>query len=143
MTWDEIKAIVERVAFPNMAFHVNVIVASPPPNLGGTGYSQNAYAYLQLEGFGRCNDTGLPNRWSSRKWLLSQHMLEGEIVQTCLMAVLAALEHETREQFTYEGVRVFDPHFNIRGVMALRQSEGGTLERTTPAPPRGIRTNDI
>lgn len=48
-----------------------------------------------------------------RKWRLSTFMTKGEIVQTALMAVLAAEEHEAREYFTYEGARIFGPHMDV------------------------------
>lgn len=48
-----------------------------------------------------------------RKWYVSHFSVPGEIVQTCLKAVLTSLEHECREHFTYKGVRVLAPHFDL------------------------------
>jgi hypothetical protein len=59
--------------------------------------------------------------WHSRKWFLSEHMVESEIVQTALMAALAAEEHECREAFMYKGVHVFNPHISIEELMAVAQ----------------------
>jgi len=56
-----------------------------------------------------------------RKWLLSEHMTESEIVQTAFKAVLAAEEHEAREQFTVEGVAVLGPHLDLFGLIALHK----------------------
>lgn len=133
MTWDEIKRVVGRVQYPGFAFQVDVIGTHIVG--GAADHWEAVYAYLQVECWSADNDE--PSRriqWKSRKWLLSQHMTEGEVVQTCLMATLAALEHEAREKFTYEGTRLFDPHFDIRKLMALRQSEGSILERTPLIP---------
>lgn len=54
--------------------------------------------------------------WTSRKWFLSQHMGEGELVQTAFMAALTAEEHETREQFFYEQDRPFQPHVDFNAM---------------------------
>lgn len=66
-----------------------------------------------------------------RKWRLSLHMTDGEIVQTALMALLAFSEHEIRERFTYRGVTVFDPHYDIEALVALRSAPGGSLKERT------------
>lgn len=49
----------------------------------------------------------------SRKWMISMHMTKSEIVQTALMATLAAIEHEARENFRYQGKSIFGPHYNV------------------------------
>ncbi len=56
--------------------------------------------------------------WRGRKWLLSQHMTEGEVVQTALMACLAAEEHEAREAFRYKGKALFGPHLAVEALLA-------------------------
>lgn len=55
----------------------------------------------------------------SRKWILSEHMTESEIVQTAFKAILTAEEHETREQFLYENVAVFNPHIAVSVLKAI------------------------
>jgi hypothetical protein len=55
--------------------------------------------------------------WTSRKWPLSEHMVESEIVQTALMAALTAEEHEARETFHYLGTRPFHPHISLEHLM--------------------------
>ena len=57
--------------------------------------------------------------WRGRKWLLSDHMTEGEVVQTCLMAVLAAEEHEAREAFEYKGKAIFGPHLSMDQLLTI------------------------
>lgn len=52
-----------------------------------------------------------------RKWTLSPHMTRSEIVQTALKAVLAAVEHEAREDFHYRGVPVFGPHIDVMALL--------------------------
>lgn len=57
--------------------------------------------------------------WSGRKWLLSQHMTDSEVIQTALRATLDAMEHEVREHFTYQGRRPFNPHFDVVSLKEL------------------------
>lgn len=57
--------------------------------------------------------------WKGRKWRLSRHMVDGEVVQTALTAVLYALEHEARERFTFRGHAVFGPHMDILGLLEV------------------------
>lgn len=57
--------------------------------------------------------------WKSRKWFLSKHMTDSEVVQTAFKAVLTAVEHETRECFLYNGRHVFGPHFDINDLWEL------------------------
>ncbi len=57
--------------------------------------------------------------WRGRKWLLSPHMTEGEVVQTALMACLAAEEHEAREAFRYKGKALFGPHLSLQALLQV------------------------
>lgn len=65
--------------------------------------------------------------WSGRKWYLSAHATDAEVVQTALKAVLTAVEHEAREAFTYQGVALFQPHCSLEELV---QAARTTVERT-------------
>lgn len=78
---------------------------------------------------GKHTRTGEPYAWSGRKWRLSEHMTDGEIVQTAFLAMMTALEHEARELFTFQGVSVFDPHYDIYKLVELRASADAIKER--------------
>ena len=60
--------------------------------------------------------------WTSRKWYLSEHMTESEIVQTALAAAIMAEEHETREAFTYMGKHIFNPHISLAAMLQACES---------------------
>jgi hypothetical protein len=107
--------ILARVACPTFSFVVG---------------TSNASLYLQIECDDRCNVTGEPLRWKGRKWLLSQHMTDGEVVQTAFKAILTAMEHEIRERFTYRGVSIFDPHYDIEKLVELRSQPDALKERS-------------
>jgi hypothetical protein len=75
--------------------------------------------FLQVWWADKCTVTGNSTVQSSRKWLLSPHMTKSEFVQTCFKAVLTAMEHEVREQFTYKGEAVYRPHYNVDALYGL------------------------
>lgn len=100
--------IVARVSYPPW-----MIVVRP----------DKGHAYLQVrDDEGRCNQTGEQNPWGGRKWRLSPHMTDTEIVKTALKAVLSAVEHETLENFKYRGVSIFDPHIRVDDLVEMRHS---------------------
>lgn len=75
---------------------------------------QEDHVTLQVEApDGTCNVTGEPWAWRGRKWRLSYHMTDTEIVQTCWLAVKTAMEHEMWEEFTYKGKTIFGPHWDV------------------------------
>lgn len=94
------------------------------------GYD-NARCYLQVE-FDAPDATFLAPEvpiQHGRKWWLSQHMTVSEVVQTALAAILAAVEHEAREDFRYRGQAVYGPHFDVESLHALA-SAGATDVRS-------------
>jgi len=79
--------------------------------------------YLQVgDPHAACNITHQPTSWTGRKWFLSEHMTKSEIVTTAFKAIMTAVEHETREQFLYRGASIFDPHYDVDCLHALRVS---------------------
>lgn len=85
--------------------------------------------YLQVRAKDTYNVSGEPMEWGGRKWFLSPHMTKSEVVATAFKAVLTAVEHETREQFVYRGVSIFDPHYDVDRLWELRQQPGCLSER--------------
>jgi len=85
-------------------------------------YDTRGYFYAQVfEADSKDNVTGEDMTWYGRKWLLSPHMTDSEIVQTVFKAVMTAVEHEVREQFKYKGESVFDPHYDLEKLVELRR----------------------
>lgn len=111
MRYDDMARILDRVSFPgwDIVLRADAVPGADAP-----------YLQVQCRG-GKCNVTGKPKGWNGRKWLLSTHMTETELVKTALCAVLAAQQHETLEKFTYEGVAIFDPHIGVRDLVNLRR----------------------
>lgn len=65
-----------------------------------------------------------------RKWHVSPHATESEIVLTCLKAAITDAEHEVREGFRYKGVAVFQPHVDVNALAeAARHSDARPAPR--------------
>lgn len=75
--------------------------------------------FLQIQFYAPDMITKKPTKQYCRKWILSPFMTESEIVSTCWKAVLAAVEHEARENFLYapsdelKPRPIFQPHVDV------------------------------
>lgn len=71
--------------------------------------------YLQVIYVAKDKNTGHYEEWKGRKWYLSEHMLDDEIVKTAYAACKAAVEHEVMESFRVDDKILFNPHtpFNV------------------------------
>lgn len=113
----QFRQILDRCAFPGFSFVL--------------GSDQAKSFYLQVQCYeGRCNVTGQTKEWNGRKWQLSTHMTSSEVVQTAFKAVLTAMEHETRENFKYRDVSIFDPHYDVEKLVELRRDPASLSERS-------------
>jgi|CXWL01.1.fsa_nt_gi hypothetical protein len=98
-THREIEEVIQQVSYKNWRFIVGC-------DLGGRDY-------LQVSWQGEDVTSGIITEQKSRKWWLSPHMTNTELVTTAYKAVMAAEEHEVREYFRYKGAQVFNPHFDV------------------------------
>ena len=92
--------------------------------------------HLVIEFEERCIVSGELKTQRSRKWLLSEHMTRGEVVQTAWLAVQTALMHEARESFKYRDRLIFGPHFDLDALVML--CDCGCVE-TRPHPASSIQ----
>lgn len=75
--------------------------------------------FLQIRQNTFCNRTGEPYNEGGRKWDISSHATESEIVFTAWKAFLTFVEHEMRENFTYKGKKIFDPHIDVSALLVV------------------------
>lgn len=108
LTVQQVQAILDQVHF--MAYKWQVHGSFLPGDLN---------TYLQASFQARCARTGMLTTQDTRKWLLSRHMTKSEIVQTAFKCALTSIEHEAREQFTYQGQPIFGAHFNVDQLVEL------------------------
>lgn len=105
----------QHVTYPGYTF---VIVQDSESNSNAIGLR----AYFLAEDI----QTKKVTRQYTRKWLLSEHMTNSELVQTALKCVLTSLEHEARENFKYMNAPVFGPHFDVDDLVLLCNQGGDT-----------------
>lgn len=112
--------IITSIRYPGLTFEV-----------GSDTVGDNFKAFWLRVGdpTGRCNVTGASMPWWGRKWRLSIHMTNGEVVQTAFKALMTALEHEAREQFTYKGQMVMGPHLDIDAWAAYLKTHNMEADR--------------
>ena len=79
--------------------------------------------YIQCYYTTPCTVTGEDTEWRGRKWYLSDHMSDDEVVKTCYGAFKAAVEHEVMEGFKYLGQRVFNPHTPFLTLVSASRHE--------------------
>lgn len=70
-----------------------------------------------------------PVRQKGRKWIISRHAIKQEVVQTAFKAVMAAIEHETREQFKYNDVAIFNPHIDLEALWFVAKQQVHRLDK--------------
>jgi hypothetical protein len=79
--------------------------------------------FIQIVYHAPCIKTGQILEWHGRKWYLSEHMTEDEIVKTCYAAFEAAVKHEVMEGFKIGGIAPFNPHVDYKQLLAISHME--------------------
>lgn len=120
MTKAILRFILDRVEFHDWVFFAGEM---------GDGF------YLQVRFFEADNEVpqgmGRLIAQHGRKWYISPHSTEGEVIQTALSAVFWAMEHEVREQFKVDGKAIFGPHLDINQLLRVADK---TVERAPRLP---------
>lgn len=79
--------------------------------------------YLQIAYDSKCSKTGEVDHWKGRKWYLSEHMTDDEVVKTAYVAFEAAVKHEILEGFKVDGKILFNPHVNFEALLTVSDQE--------------------
>ena len=115
-TIESITSIVENCEFNDWMFRV--------------GVSNDNTPYLQVLFKDKDRITGVEEIQRCRKWQLSYHMVNSEVVRTAYKAVEAAMLHEVQEAFKYRGARIFNPHVDLDALAeSMRSGEVGVSLR--------------
>ena len=118
-TPESVMDVISRIAYPGLSFQFK-----------SDAHPRGANPKVRVQCLdGVCNVTGAPMPWNGRWHRLSYHMTDGEIAQTCFLAVILANEHEARESFKVDGVPVFQPHFDLDALVAFAKDRENTKER--------------
>lgn len=82
-------------------------------------HPESGRVYLQCAYRFHCNVTGKRQRFTGRKWYLSEYMTDDEIVKTAYCAYEAAVKHEIMEGFKYDGIILFNPHTHFEALLSV------------------------
>jgi hypothetical protein len=75
--------------------------------------SRTGAFYLQAAYMEPDTVSGEQGQQLTRRWLLSPHMLKGELVSTAFLCILTSMEHRVREWFLYKNRPIFHPHYDV------------------------------
>ena len=79
--------------------------------------------YIQISYHSQCTKTGNFDYWKGRKWYLSDHMTDDEIVKTVYCAFEAAVKHEIMEGFKVDNKILFNPHIDFEELLKISDKE--------------------
>lgn len=79
--------------------------------------------FLQVYYLAPCTKTGEIMEWKGRKWYLSEHMTDDEIIKTAYTAFEAAVKHEVMEGFKVDNIVLFNPHVNYEALLGVSNQE--------------------
>lgn len=117
MRINEVKAIIAKIEMT--CIHTTFKIRVDMDNV----YVNSGRIFIQVQYKAPDSRTGKLSDWNGRKWYLSEHMTEDEIVKTCFAAFKAVVEHEVMEGFRYEDKIVFNPHVDFRELMSVSHKE--------------------
>ena len=90
--------------------------------------------YLRVSYLARCTKGEIAKLYFGRKWYLSSHMLDDEIIKTAYTAFKMAVEHEILEGFKVDDKVLFNPHINFEELLKISHKE---VEREKPKKAKG------
>lgn len=91
-----------------------------------TAYLDKRYGkrvYIQASYTAPCTKTGAEQEWTGRKWYLSDHMTNDEIIKTAYCAFEAAVKHEIMEGFKVGNLVLFNPHVSYLELLKISNKE--------------------
>lgn len=100
-------------------FHVDIKEDAKAANFMPLG----ARVYIQLYYYALCTKSGKERAYKGRKWYLSEHMTDDEVIKTCYAAFETAVKHEIMEGFKVDGIVVFNPHVNYEELLKISHRE--------------------
>jgi hypothetical protein len=79
--------------------------------------------YIQIQYEAPCTKTGIKENWKGRKWYLSEHMTDDEVIKTAYAALEATVKHEIMEGFKVDGKILFNPHVSFEALLSISDQE--------------------
>lgn len=88
---DSIKSIIDNISMGIFSSKFTIRV--------DTDQVDGSRIFIQVLYEAPCSKTGSIETWRGRKWYLSDHMLDQEVVGTVYLAYKTAVDHEVMESF--------------------------------------------
>lgn len=104
LTLSQVQAEVRKVKYKDWQFLVST---------KGDGF------LIQVRFLAQDTTTGAVTPQHARKWFLSKFAIPDEVERTCHKALLAAVEHEANEEYTYEGAAIHNPHISPQALIKV------------------------
>lgn len=114
-TLEEVKDFVSNMRFEIFGKELTILVKYDQ----AFGEGINRRIYIQMEYTDICRTTQEERVWRGRKFQISEHMTDDEIVKTAYVAFEACVKHEVMEGFTFNGVCIFNPHIDYKALMSV------------------------
>lgn len=77
--------------------------------------------YIQIGYWDKCCKTSNEIYWYSRKWYLSEHMVDDEIIKTLYLCFEVAVKHELLEAFKVDKQSLFNPHLDFEELLKVKK----------------------
>jgi hypothetical protein len=87
------------------------------------GPEPRVYLQIVYKAFDTKTNDGVYKEWRGRKWQLSEHMTDDEIIKTAYAAFEAAVKHEAMEGFKVDGITLFNPHVDFEELLKISHKE--------------------
>ena len=97
--------------------------------------NNRARVFIQVAYDAPCTKTGENKEWHGRKWYLSKHMTDDEIVKTAYVAFESCIKHEVMEGFKVDGIVLFNPHVNFEELLQVSNREISRLHKQAVSVP--------
>lgn len=127
-TVESVQALLDRIRYKESF----LLFASADPDNPGQIYFQ--VGIIGRENYGPQGQERPKKIVYGRKWRVEEFSPTSELIQTALLALKSAEEHEARELFTYRGRTIFSNHFDLplmRRWMKEQPDEPETVHTTT------------
>ena len=96
---ERVQECVGRVVIKNLTVYDFLVICKPVETI-----------FIQFSQVLPCIKTGKTEIINGRKWYISKHMTDDEILRTLFAAYKMFCEHEINENFLVDGVRFLNPH---------------------------------
>lgn len=113
---DYVKKITDRITFDIFSHPLFIMVKRDDKSTTGR-------IYIQVKYHAVCTKSGRVEEWKGRKFYLSDHMIDDEIIKTCYLACKLAVEHEIMEGFKVDNIILFNPHINYETLLEVSHNE--------------------